>query len=252
MQTRTRLLTVSDTQALAELEPAIMRSHKKVKTDPLPNGLRFTTRLALMKATCEAAVNNGVLTFSAKDAAQLGASIKVVDQLDQIINDQGWAAARTSATAKLFADGVLKMHVLDTLTNNETIQAVTTGTQDGKLTALVATDARILLIKIGALSSAATVIGLKNMTSISSEKHFATQSVKITTSNAELEVEKVLAGTADEFVATVQNMMANTTQPAPQAASVGIQDLTQLAELHRAGALTDEEFAAAKAKALGL
>jgi hypothetical protein len=39
--------------------------------------------------------------------------------------------------------------------------------------------------------------------------------------------------------------------PAPAAGGDTISQLTQLAELHGAGALTDEEFAAAKAQVLG-
>ena len=40
--------------------------------------------------------------------------------------------------------------------------------------------------------------------------------------------------------------------PAPPAASTNTAELEQLAALHSSGALTDEEFAAAKARVLGL
>jgi hypothetical protein len=39
--------------------------------------------------------------------------------------------------------------------------------------------------------------------------------------------------------------------PAPAAAGIDMEQLKQLGELHAAGVLTDEEFAAAKAKLLG-
>lgn len=53
-----------------------------------------------------------------------------------------------------------------------------------------------------------------------------------------------------------QQMAAAAPEPAPAAPAAPAEDpiekLKQLAELHTAGVLTDEEFAAAKAKALGV
>jgi hypothetical protein len=40
--------------------------------------------------------------------------------------------------------------------------------------------------------------------------------------------------------------------PAPPAADPTVEKINQLAQLHASGALTDEEFAAAKARALGI
>ena len=59
----------------------------------------------------------------------------------------------------------------------------------------------------------------------------------------------------DERISALEDQQAQPAPepaaPAPAASSPMIDQLTQLSSLHEAGVLTDEEFAAAKAKLLG-
>ncbi|QQB47701.1 SHOCT domain-containing protein [Corynebacterium glucuronolyticum] len=85
---------------------------------------------------------------------------------------------------------------------------------------------------------------------------FKGDSVKITASGSVIEVTTLPKGRGAEFADRLRNLRDTVHQPAPAAsptpATGGIEQLQKLAELHDAGILTDEEFAAAKAKALGL
>ncbi|QQU82863.1 SHOCT domain-containing protein [Corynebacterium tuberculostearicum] len=78
-------------------------------------------------------------------------------------------------------------------------------------------------------------------------------SVRISTSNDEIEVEKVATAEAKTLVSAARRTLEqNSAQSPAPAADDGLDKLQKLADLHAAGVLTDEEFASAKAKALGL
>ena len=55
----------------------------------------------------------------------------------------------------------------------------------------------------------------------------------------------------DARISDLEQQQAPAPAPAPAASSPMIDQLNQLAELHKQGVLTDEEFAGAKAKLLG-
>lgn len=79
-------------------------------------------------------------------------------------------------------------------------------------------------------------------------------SIRISTSNDEIELEKVATNEAKAVVSAARRAIKQLSEPSTTetANGVAVDDLTKLAELHVAGVLTDEEFASAKAKALGL
>jgi hypothetical protein len=70
--------------------------------------------------------------------------------------------------------------------------------------------------------------------------------------NQEAEQQAQAQAASEEAAAQQQLAAAPAPEPAPEPASPGIDmaQLQQLADLHTAGVLTDEEFAAAKAKIL--
>jgi hypothetical protein len=70
--------------------------------------------------------------------------------------------------------------------------------------------------------------------------------------NQEAEQQAQAQAAYDEGAAATQQQAAAAPEPEPEPASAGIDmaQLQQLADLHTAGVLTDEEFAAAKAKIL--
>ncbi|MBK4145376.1 hypothetical protein GWP26_02195 [Corynebacterium macginleyi] len=89
---------------------------------------------------------------------------------------------------------------------------------------------------------------------MSEKTGFALGSIRISTSNDEIELEKVATNEAKAVVSAARRAIKQLSEPSTTetANGVGVGDLTKLAELHAAGVLTDEEFASAKAKALGL
>ena len=94
---------------------------------------------------------------------------------------------------------------------------------------------------------------LDKVSSVSEKTGWALGSIRISTSNDEIEVEKVATDEAKAVVSAARRALEQVSAPSSAPESSGsLDDLQKLADLHDAGVLTDEEFAAAKAKALGL
>ncbi|SMB82270.1 SHOCT domain-containing protein [Corynebacterium glucuronolyticum] len=173
------------------------------------------------------------------------------------VDDHGIAEvlARTDKSAKFFA-GLEVNGLLDEMRPGERLHFITSGVTDGKTCAILLTDRRAILKDTGLASNFMREIEPKAVTSIETGASFKGDSVKITASGSVIEVTTLPKGRGAEFADRLRNLRDTVHQPAPAAsptpATGGIEQLQKLAELHDAGILTDEEFAAAKAKALGL
>lgn len=254
----TRALVVPDPDVLTAITEFIQSKFPKVELDTQPG--RVTARRKVLWQKQEAIFQVADSTLVASGNCQDSDNIvyKTLFAIESMIDDHGWEeAARTHGTKSVANGHLLKGKVLDALEPSERIVVATHGFCDGKATVLTVTDRRILVISGEAIGwdTASQTIALDKVSSISEKAGFALGSIRISTSNSEIELEKVATNEAKAVVAAARRVIEQMTasSPAPETSSgVGVDDLTKLAELHAAGVLTDEEFAAAKAKALGL
>lgn len=161
------------------------------------------------------------------------------------------AKERMGKSGRWFAS--LELHqLIDDLRPRERVISLDSCQVDGELALLVVTDRRILAKNRKAFESSAREISPKSISSIESGSKITGDWLKLSVSNSSIEVSVLNAGRGKELANTIHTLMEEPTQPTPAPSSSGIGNLEKLAELHASGVLTDEEFSAAKAKALGL
>ncbi|WP_300908572.1 PH domain-containing protein [Corynebacterium stationis] len=152
-------------------------------------------------------------------------------------------------------------NLIDEMRSGERLRFLTSGQVDNLPVAVLLTDQRVFLKSkghVGALSS--QEIDPRSITSIETGRKFTGDTVKLTVSGAKIELDFMPEGRASEFADQVRTLKEELNSPArhwsaeqpPQESGDNLDQLSKLAELHAAGVLTDEEFTAAKAKALGL
>ncbi|MGX4760739.1 PH domain-containing protein [Corynebacterium minutissimum] len=254
----TRNLIAPDHDVLTAIAEFIQSKFPKVELDTQSDRVTAQRKVLWQKqeATFHVADNTLVASGNCQDSDNI--VYKTLFAIESMIDDHGWdEAARTHGTKSVAKGHLLKGQVLDALEPAERIVVATHGFCEGKATVLTVTDKRILVISGEAIGwdTASQTIALDKVSSISEKAGLALGSIRISTSNSEIELEKVATNEAKAVVAAARRVIDQTTasSPAPETSSgVGVDDLTKLAELHAAGVLTDEEFAAAKAKALGL
>lgn len=258
MQPLRRLTSAPDQEVLNAAHAFAVDKFKKVDINLDGNTLTLSKKVMWQQQTTTIAVANGELTAEFNTTDSMGRAVKIIQAIDSLLNDQGWSDAveRTGATTVRHAH--VRDQVLPLLYPDETVVAATQGLTMGKTSIVVATSKRVLVVKKETLGfdSEDRSISLDKISSVSASRGFALGGVEITTSNEEIKVDKVVNAEADAFVRELRNLLDNpapapTAAPAP-APAVDADQLAKLAELHAAGVLTDEEFAAAKAKALGL
>lgn len=152
---------------------------------------------------------------------------------------------------------MLMMSISEKLTAEEHVLGAMSGQLDGAKGLLVATDSRLLIEwKKGMSEFGDTEMRYKDVDEIQTGRNFGGSFVKLVHGSRVTKLEKSLAGdkALDALKQIVRDQQA-ASGPAPQAATVvqaadPMEQLKKAAELHAAGILSDEEFAAVKAKAL--
>lgn len=144
--------------------------------------------------------------------------------------------------------------LLNDLRAGEDVLQMVTGSVDGKVALIIITSRRILTKDKGAFDTASREILPQHVTSISTGRKLGNDWLNLTVSGQTVKFSSMRAGRSDQLAEHIRRLRDSATTPAAPAGPTGpgVEDLGRLAELHAAGVLTDEEFSAAKAKALGL
>lgn len=252
----TRGLIAPDHDVLTAIAEFIQSKFPKVELDTQVDCVTARRKVLWQKQEATFHVNGGTLVASGNCQDSDKIVYKTLFAIESMIDDHGWdEAARTHGIKSLAKGHLLKGQVLDALEPSERIVVATHGFRDGKATVLTVTDRRILVISGETLGwdTASQSISLDKVSSISEKTGWALGSIRISTSNDEIEVEKVATDEAKAVVSAARRALEQVSAPSSAPESSGsLDDLQKLADLHAAGVLTDEEFAAAKAKALGL
>lgn len=202
-------------------------------------------------------VDRGVITAEIEGAGNMQAAYfrDVLKGLpEDLIHDQGFGAAQSqmSKTERFFGGVELAM-LRDELVPGERIQFMASCQHDKKASLIILTDRRLLMKDQGVTSSETLEIDPKLVTSLGLKAKATGEQVTFTASNVELELTGMQHGRGKELVDRLRDI-SRRKEPEPQLAGPGshADELAKLAELHAAGVLTDEEFRAAKSRALGI
>ena len=171
------------------------------------------------------------------------------------IDDHGLERAQQAmARSERFFSAFELSGLLDELRDGEEVLQLASGQVDGRTGLIVVTTKRILTKDKGAFESASREILPKHVTSISTEKKLTGESVELTVSGEKVKFTTLQPGRSGQIAEHVRRTRDayDSSGAASDKSTPGVQDIAQLAELHAAGILTDEEFKAAKARALGL
>lgn len=145
-------------------------------------------------------------------------------------------------------------HLLDYLEPDEPVREMTSGLIKGKGNgALVLTDRRVAFIFHGAVRKGLEEFRLEHVTSVSSTGGVMFSTITLTVAGAAAKIENVDKKDAARMVPAIREALAaprSTPGPTGEGNEVFAQ-IAKLKELHGAGALTDEEFAAKKTELLG-
>lgn len=141
------------------------------------------------------------------------------------------------------------------LWDGETVHAITTGAY-GKGTGLVVmTDRRLLFVQDGMMSKSTEDFPYSKISSVSWNSGMAMGTVTVFASGNKAEIKNVQKDDGKALVDALRERLADSPATAPTAPAAAApvdlaEQLTKLAALRDAGVLTDEEFAAQKARLL--
>lgn len=181
---------------------------------------------------------------------------------EDAIDDHGMgeALAKMDKSAKFFGGAELPT-ILDDMRPGERVTLIASGNTGKSLAVIVLTTTRVLIKDRGLAETAMREIDPTQITSITTGKKLKGESVELTVSGSSISIEGMMHGRGTELANAIRDLKASSTSaaapvafaaPAAAAPVDAVEQVAKLAELHAAGVLTDEEFAAAKAKALGL
>lgn len=184
------------------------------------------------------------------------------------VDDHGIPAAKAKMGRFLRFIGAYELSDLhNDMQPDEVVSLITTGNLGDESLLVVLTDQRLLLKEKGFFETSTKEVNLRSVSSVSTKSGQTDDSLALTVSGASMEIFSLPSGHGKELANLIRQRTASLNSPAtlvPEAQSVplaatelpatgfGMDDLLKLVELHASGILTDEEFAAAKAKALGL
>lgn len=162
----------------------------------------------------------------------------------------------------LFGTSKEVSHLPEILDDDEHIKYLTSGLMDGTTWLIVCTQKRIILVDYGFLFGVKqSEMALENINSISYTTGLFLGAIEIWHGGAKMLIENCQKATVKPFVDAVnaakkelQGNACSPSNPAPQnaeAATDVVSQLERLAALKEKGILSDEEFAAQKAKVLG-
>lgn len=252
----TRHLIAPDQDVLSAIAQFVQTKFPKHELDTQADRVSARRKVLWQKQEATFQAVGGQLTVTG-NCMETGTIVyRTLKAIDEMIDDHGLAeSARTHGIKSVAKDHPLKDQVLDALEPTERIVVAASGSYDGKLTVLTVTEKRILVVSRDVIGpqGASQTIALDKVSSISEKTGITVGSIRISTSNDEIEVEKVATAEAKAVVSAARRALEQNSAPSPAStADDGLDKLQKLADLHAAGVLTDEEFAAAKAKALGL
>ncbi len=168
------------------------------------------------------------------------------------------ARARSLMSAKLGSGREIK-RLTEYLWDDEQVERMVSGQYGGGSGLLVLTNRRLLFLKEGMMRKTLEDFPLEKVSSIQWLSGIAMGKLTIFASGNKAEVGSVVKKDGKDFGDQVRERIATSSKaPAPtppEAAPAGIalvaDELQKLAELRDAGVLTDDEFAAQKARLLG-
>lgn len=252
-----RQTSAPDQVVLQAISDYLHAKHGKADIDLQNNSVALRKKVLWQKQEAVFTVENGTLTATGNCQDSDGVCRKTVDHLAELLDDHGWAEA-TQGTQSLHKDSRARSLVLAELLPGEKLVSAISGFQDNKQIVVAATQQRILLVakEILGMDGGSQTIPLDKIGGISEESGMVFGGVRISASGAEIKIEKVIKNEVKDFVSAVRRIGAEPSSaaaaaPAPETPS-NLGELKSLAELHAAGVLTDEEFAAAKARILGI
>lgn len=139
------------------------------------------------------------------------------------------------------------------LADDETILLAATGEEDGsdKKACIVCTDRRIIIGTAG-LSAGQIDLPYDGIDKVDVGSTLRGGWVTLHNGSQKTRVEKSVSSNIQEIRQIVRDHQVSAPEDPASSVGPGVEDLAKLADLHAAGVLTDDEFTAAKAKALGL
>lgn len=120
------------------------------------------------------------------------------------------------------------------------------GELNGIKTFIIPTDNRILIAGISGIRSTVRELRYEDVSEVGADGG----SFILRHGSHTIELKRCVTNTMKEVTEEIRSRSRETRRSSNVA--IGISEIERLAELHSAGVLTDEEFAAAKAKALGI
>ncbi|HJE84070.1 MAG TPA: SHOCT domain-containing protein [Corynebacterium amycolatum] len=159
--------------------------------------------------------------------------------------------AITSALGKseLLSSMIVIGTAAETIKDTETIITAMTGEHRSKNACMVLTDERIIITY--GVGAGTVELPYNDIDRVDTGRKFSGAWVELHNGSQTTELKKSL--TKDSKLDDVKRIVREQQGRGAEApASSGVADLAKLAELHASGVLTDEEFSAAKAKALGI
>lgn len=181
---------------------------------------------------------------------------EILEPLRDLIDDRGLidAVNKLGKAGSTFAKLEIRM-LPSLLRGRERVLGIASGTHNKKLCAICLTTERMLFVDKGLLATQLDVseVPISSITRVSTRRSMTGEGIEIATAGSVLLVERVMHGQAEELsrrLHEAQTIQRNGSTPSnsPLAKESPLDALKKLSELHDAGVLTDEEFAAKKLK----
>lgn len=254
MTTHSRMIEAPIAQALSKIFDTAS-AEKGATIDANVTGMTITVKRRLSPKYVVNVATDGqhlTITDDQSNPSSMKLAWTLVRAVDDLVDDRGLSAAGNDAS-KSERQACDRETILNHLRPDDFVRFVTTAWDDGSFYAVIVTDTHIRMVKIGVISSGTKEIAIPSITSIDAKSKMVTDELKLTVSNGEIELSKMPKGRASAMADVVRDLMADAPSDGRSTPVGGAADeLSKLAELHAAGVLTDQEFAAAKARALGL
>lgn len=120
------------------------------------------------------------------------------------------------------------------------------GELNGIRTFIIPTDSRVLIAGLSGIKSTVRELRYEDVSEVGADGG----SFILRHGSHTIELKRCVTNTIKEVIEEIRSRSQETRQASNM--TIGISEVERLAKLHADGALTDEEFAAAKAKALGI
>lgn len=212
----------------------------------------------------EIEVRSGVVTVTVEGPGTMHAAFadEIFARLPEGLTDDhgtGEAAAKMPGLEAVLSAMELS-RLGDDIRPGERVNLLARCMFEGRKCLLVVTDQRLLLKDQGVFTTKTTEINPKQVTSVRFGKSKRSlESLELTVSGAQVEISELFQGRGKDIASLIRDAQhgvaaAPVTGPAVSGSGApsAADQLAQVAQLHASGALTDEEFAVAKARILGL